>query len=84
MKLEAYAVYDAAVGAYNRPMFFRSRGEAVRSFADAVRDVQSGFSSHGADYSWWYIGTFDDSNGAFEAVTPERVCGALDFIVQGE
>lgn len=86
MKLEAYAVFDAAVGAYNRPMFFRSRAEAVRSFQDAVRDPQSSLGAHARDYSWCYVGDFDDSSGMFEPVSgpPVRVCGALDFVVGDE
>lgn len=80
MKLDAYAVFDAAVGAYNRPMFFRSRNEAVRSFQDAVRDPQSGLGSHSGDYSWWFVGQFDDSSGEFIPVKPERVSMASDFV----
>lgn len=79
MILEAYVVHDAAVGAFNRPMFFRSRGEAIRSFEQAVRDPQSGFSSHERDYTFWQVGSFDDASGKFIVLEPERVCGALDF-----
>ena len=81
MKLEVYAVHDAAVGAFNRPLFFRSRGEAIRAFQDAVLDTQSGFSAHGADYSFYVVGDFDDLNGQLISREPERVCGAKDFIL---
>ena len=81
MILEVYAVHDAAVGAYNKPLFFRSRGEAVRSFQDAVRDPQNGFSAHGSDFTFWLLGSYDDSNGAIVRIDPERVCGAKDFMI---
>lgn len=80
MKLEIYAVHDAAVGAFNRPLFFRSRGEAIRSFKDAVANPEMGFSAHAEHYSFFQLGTFDDSDGAVDRIVPDRVCGALDFI----
>ena len=83
MNLEVYAVHDAAVGAFNRPLFFRSRGEAIRAFQDAVLDPQSGFSAHGADYSFYCVGTFDDESGVLVPFEPGRVCGAKDFILPG-
>lgn len=79
MKLEMFAVHDAAVGAFNRPLFFRSRGEAVRSFTDAVADEGNGFKAHAEHYSFWYLGSFDDADGSFvSASQPERVIGAVD------
>lgn len=83
MKLEAYAVHDSAVGAYNAPMFFRSRGEAVRSFQDACSDPKAGFRSHADHYSFFHVGGFDMSSGEFTvlAAGPERVCGARDFVI---
>lgn len=81
MKLEAYAVHDSAVGAFNAPMFFRSRGEAVRSFQDACADPKAGFRMHAEHYSFWYVGDFDMNSGSLDSVAPERVCGALDFVI---
>lgn len=78
MIVEAYAVHDSAVGAYNQPLFFRSRGEAVRAFQDAC-GKESNFVAHPADYSFFRIGQFDDQTGVFTPVEPERICGANDF-----
>lgn len=79
MILEVYAVHDAAVGAFNAPLFFRSRGEAVRSFQQAVTNENSQFRSHAGDYSFWKIGLYDDDTGFLTAIENERVCGAKDF-----
>lgn len=86
MKLEAYAVHDSAVGAFNAPMFFRSRGEAVRSFQDACVDPKAGFRSHADHYSFHHVGAFDMLSGEFVGLAngPERVCGARDFIITPE
>jgi len=81
MKLDMYAVHDSAVGAYNRPMCFRSRGEALRSFADAVSQEENGFMRHADNYSWWFVGHFDDESGSLIPAQPaERICGARDFV----
>lgn len=78
--LEIYAVHDAAVGAFNQPLFFRSRGEAVRAFQNAC-GTEANFKAHAADYSFWLIGSYDDKTGALLRVDPDRVCGAMDFAV---
>lgn len=81
MKLEIYAVHDAAVGAFNRPLFFRSRGEAIRSFADAVGVPENGFVKAPQDYTFYHIGDFDDLTAKISPLElPFRVCGALDFM----
>lgn len=82
MILEAYAVHDSAVGAYNRPMFFRSRGEAVRSFQQACNTPEAGFLSHPEHYSFWLIGLFDEATGVLSATDLARVCGAVDFVIK--
>lgn len=80
MILEVYAVHDAAIGAFNAPLFFRSRGEAVRAFQNAC-GTEANFKTHAKDYTFWLIGSYDDSNGAIVRVEPDRVCGASDFVV---
>lgn len=81
MILEFYAVHDSAVGAFLRPMCFRSRGEALRSFADAVANEENGFSAHADHYSFFYCGTFDDSTGVVSpADYPLRLVGARDYV----
>ena len=82
MKLEAYVVHDAAVGAFNRPQFFRARGEALRSFADACANPEAGFSAHAEHFSFYFLGVYDDNTGEFigNVGGPERIAGALDFM----
>lgn len=76
MQLYIFSVYDKAVQAYATPMFFRSKGEAVRSFTDAVNQEKSQFATHAADYVLYYIGQFDDNAGMFDSGEPVRVIGA--------
>lgn len=79
MKLDVFSVHDAAVGAFLPPFFARSRGEAIRQFADASRDTNR-FGTHAKDFSLYQIGTWSDENGLFgEFLVPDRIAGALDF-----
>lgn len=66
MKLLLCSVRDEAVGAFLTPFFVRSRGEAIRSFTDAINDPKSQFLGHVNDYSLWYIGTWNDEHGELE------------------
>lgn len=81
MKLEAYSVYDKAVGAFLPPLFVRSRGEAVRSFSDAVNNKEHQFSRHMMDYVLMAVGSWSDETGVFAPIEPVRVLGAHEVLV---
>lgn len=86
MKLVIVAVRDAAVGTFHAPMFFRSRGEAIRSFTDAVNDPKASFGKHAADYDLFDLGDFDDETGLFhlDAAAPLRIARASDVIMTAQ
>jgi len=65
MKLLVFAVHDTKVNAFMPPFTMRSRGEAVRSFMDAVSDGQSSFCKHPEDFALWSLGEWDDGSGMF-------------------
>lgn len=73
MKLIGCAVLDTKVGAYSPPIFFKSRGEAIRAFSDSVKDENIAFHKHPADYVFYFVGEFDDNQGVFVACSPERL-----------
>lgn len=74
------AVRDKAVNAFNNPMYFRSKEEAMRSFGDAVRDDKnSQFSQHAKDYSIWHIGYWDDE-GEIEITHMTCLLQAVDCL----
>lgn len=80
MKLEAYSVFDKAVGAYLPPVFVRSRGEVLRTFDAAVNTAEHQFARNREDYVLMFIGLFDDANGQFEydGTGPQKVVSALE------
>lgn len=82
MILQAFAVFDKKIEAFDKPMWFRSRGEAIRAFSDAVQDDKSPFANHPEDFAFAYICQFDDSNGLvqYPSAGPTFVIQALDCI----
>lgn len=86
MKYQLYSVYDAAVGAYGRPMFLNARGQAIRGFTDEVNRAADDNSMyrHPEDYALFYLGEFEDSSGVGQFSVPERVVTALDVFTSNK
>lgn len=82
MQLRAFSVYDSKTEVYGPPMFFLTRGQAVRSFSDAANDEKAEFSRHAADYTLFEIGSFDQAAGSLLPITPVAVGNALTFRVK--
>lgn len=80
MKLQIFSVYDRAVGAFMNPFYARSKGEALRSFSEAVNDEKHNFHRNAADYSLLYLGEFDDNAGVFDCDDPTRVISAMECL----
>lgn len=77
MKLTVCSVYDSKVNAFSPPFCVKSRGEAIRSFTDAVRDTTLNFHRHPADYRLFILGTWDDQDGSFhQPGAPEPILSA--------
>lgn len=64
MALKVYSVHDAKAGCFNRPLFQRSDGEALRAFVDeAGRTGESLVAQHPEDFSLFRIGEFEELTG---------------------
>ncbi|AXH73253.1 MAG: nonstructural protein [Microviridae sp.] len=80
MIYEVFSVYDKAVSAFLPPFQCRSKGEAIRSFTEAVNDPNKSFGKYATDYSLMGLGTWDDNSGMFLSHDPVRVIGANEVI----
>lgn len=80
MKMFACSVLDKAVGAYSAPQFFRSTGEAVRSFMDAVASNETPFHRHAEDYVFMCVGEWDDNAGILSGREPQRLISAVECV----
>nr|QJB19060.1 MAG: nonstructural protein [Microvirus sp.] len=81
--LQVYAVFDKAVGAFAQPIFVRSRGEALRSFMQAVSADGSQMGRFAADYELHQLAEYDDQTGEFKNIG-QRVLTALEASVSRE
>lgn len=68
MRWFMYAVYDSAVGVYDRPFVSRSDGEAIRGFSDVAKDKEHPIGKHPEHYALFGVGLYDDNTGE---ITPE-------------
>ncbi len=81
MRMLVFAVFDAAAEAYLPPLFFSTKGQMIRTFADACNDEAQAFSRHAADYTLFHIGFYDPRSGLLEALSPPDSLGnALQYV----
>jgi len=82
---QVFTVCDRAVGAFLKPFFVRSKGEAVRSFMEACKDAGHEFSRNAKDYELFFVGEFDDVSGMLVPMAePECVMRAIDILPAGK
>lgn len=75
------SVKDTAAQAFGRPMFLPSSAVGVRSFRDEINrsDANNEMYKHPEDFELYELGTYDDSTGIIEVVTPRLVARAKDL-----
>ncbi|WNK13942.1 MAG: nonstructural protein [Microvirus sp.] len=81
-KLMAVAVMDRAVGAFHRPFFTVSVGQAMRGFEDECKRVadDNPMSKHPKDFALFQLGSYDEETGRLESLDiPLKLCEATDF-----
>lgn len=71
-------LYDRATEAYAPIMTVHTRGEAIRSFRQAVNDPQTPINSNPTDYELYVVGTFNDQTGEITPCDPEMIARAED------
>ena len=79
MITQVCAVRDVKTEMFSQPLFYVTKGVAVRSFADEVQREGSEIGMHPEDYALFYLGTYNDETGAFEGVPqPAQLALAMD------
>lgn len=82
MKMLVFSVFDLKTGCFAQPFFGVARGQALRSFGDAVQGGDGVISKHPGDYQLFEIGGFDDEAGRLEACIPAQfLASGGDFVV---
>jgi hypothetical protein len=63
MKLKVYSVYDSKAEVFMQPHFLKTKGEAVRAFAEVANDSSTQIGKYPEDFALFEIGDYDDSKG---------------------
>lgn len=81
MIMLVFAVFDAAAEAFLPPIFFNTKGQAIRVFRDACNAEDHDFARHAADYTLFHIGMYDPSKGLLKPLdAPDSMGNALQFV----
>lgn len=82
MVRKMYAVYDSKAGAFCTPFFAGTPGLAARSFAAACADPSNDISRFSDDFTLFYLGEFEDTDGTFKLLeVREQVAWATQIKV---
>lgn len=81
MLLKMFSIYDCKVETYTVPYYYKTRGEAVRSIIDLLKEGKHEFAQHPEDYTMFELGSFDLSKAEFHLdSTPISVGKLLEFM----
>lgn len=80
MKMQVYSLYDAAIGAYAKPFFMQSVGQALRGLKDLLADHNSEVAKHPEDYILFKLGEFDDETGKFVSDGPVSIANCVELV----
>ncbi len=83
MKMNMYSIYDTATGAYMRPFFLQSDGQALRMFEDIVMDAEHEVGKHPEDYSVARIGLFNDQTAELTDENVEILATGMEMVAKG-
>jgi uncharacterized protein YozE (UPF0346 family) len=79
--MKVFAVFDTKVNAYLNPFLMRTRGEAIRGFAEAANDEKTTFAKHPDDFILFEIGTWDEYQGKYtNEASPVSIGSARQFV----
>lgn len=76
-----FTVFDTKAETFMPPFFVPSRGLAIRAFEDCINSDDHHFGKHPADYTLFYLGSFNTDVGRFELEdTKQSVGNGVEFI----
>lgn len=82
MKQLIFAIFDLKSNMHLNPMFFITKGQAMRALGDMANDKQTIIGQHPEDYQLRCIGTYDVTTGHIEGYDhPEPICMASDHVL---
>ena len=85
MIFKCFSVFDSKIGSYSKPVFLRSKGEAIRSVITESQNPDSQFSKFPADFVLFEVGEYDDDTGTMIPHDANLSVGCIvEFMVEVE
>lgn len=79
--MKLFSTYDEKLQQFMQPFPAQTLGVAERSMQDEVNRKDSQLAAHPEDYSLYYIGDFNESDGFLSALQPvQLVCRASTLV----
>lgn len=83
--LNLYTVYDAKTAEFDRPLPFKSHGEAVRSFVMALKNKDTIIGQFPQDYALFHTASFSGQSGIIKPLpAPTEIISGLEAAKIGE
>lgn len=80
MIYKVFSIFDSKSESYSPPMFFTTKGQAMRSFQDMTADDRSMIHFHPTDFNLFELGEFDNCSGKVVSHdSPIHLGCALEF-----
>lgn len=80
MELRIFSVYDAKAESFLQPVFFDSKGIAIRQFDELCNDPNHQFCKYAADFTLFELGIFNKDKGDFDLhLAPLVIANGIEF-----
>lgn len=82
--LKIYTVYDSKAECYLQPFYCKSKGDALRSFAEIANDKQAQIGKYPEDFTLFELGSWDESTCLFSIHKGSIALGCAIEFVKGD
>jgi hypothetical protein len=79
MEMTVFAIYDSKAEYYKNPFMMRSKGEAIRGFADVANDESTEIGKHPEDFILFKIAVFDTDKAEYINTPHESLGVAIEY-----
>lgn len=79
--MKVFCVYDCKVESYGSPFFYKTKGDALRSFSEVANDTKTQIGKYPADFTLFELGDYFEENAKFSIhATPIAIAVAVEFV----
>lgn len=75
-----FSVHDQKAETFMPPFFVPAKGLAIRAFEDCVNSDSHHFGKHPADYTLFFLGTFNTDTAKFDLKAKQSVGNGVEFV----